>query len=86
MPVAAEPVAAVKEKSSEPQLREQVAALTEKVAALTARLNEPPKRQTIRSQPRYYNCNQLGHQQQDCPHQRCFCCGKLGHVAKDCWY
>jgi len=48
MTIDPEPVAAVEEKSSESQLREQVAAL---VAVLTARLKEPSRRQTTRSQP-----------------------------------
>ena len=90
MAIDSEPVAAIAdnnpslpaEKPNETQLlREQIAILTEKVAALTTKANQPP-----RSRPRCFNCNQVGHLQRDCRRQRCYFCGKLGHLSKDCWY
>ena len=83
MTIDREPVAAVvNEKPNETQfLREQLAALTEQVAALTTKASQPP-----RSRPRCFNCNQIGHLRRDCRRQQCYFCGKLGHLAKDCWY
>ena len=70
------------------QLKTQIAELTEHVAALTAA--QSSKRPS--SVPRCFNCNGIGHVQQNCPNQRayrtnyrrCFLCGKVGHVQKDC--
>ena len=54
------------EKPNETQLlREQITVLTEQVAALATKVNQPP-----RSHPRSFNCNQVGHLQRDCRRQR----------------
>ena len=66
-------------------LREQIAVLTEQVAALTteqSRVRQP----TRRLPPHCFNCNQVGNLQRDCCNQRCFFYGKLGHLSKDRWH
>ena len=68
-------------------LREQMALLTDQVAAL--RVNQTPRKPVIRC----FYCNQPGHIQRQClvyqsqtrPPRRCFNCGKIGHIERDCW-
>ena len=88
MMIDSDPVAVLTEKPEEKPdeiqlLREQVAVLTEQVAALstTSKGTRPP-----RSHPRYFHCNQVGHVQRDCRNRKCFNCGKVGHLSKDCWH
>lgn len=64
------------------QLRDQVTALTEQVAALSV------QKKNIQC----YECNQEGHTLRDCPnrrhfrgeHRRCFNCGRPGHLQREC--
>ena len=88
--------AAVKEKSSEVDtLKEQIAQLTEQVAALsTTPTRRTPKEQQRHQAPRRcFNCNQTGHLMRDCRNRlrrfpdtrRCFNCNQPGHLAKDCY-
>ena len=84
MTIDSDPVAVLKEKPDE--VREQVAVVTEQVAALSTSSKgthtRPPK-----SHPRCFHCNQVGHVQQDCRNRKkCFNCGRLGHLSKDCWH
>ena len=88
MTIDSNPVAVFTEKPDEKLdevqlLREQVAVLTEQVAALStsSKGTQPP-----RSCPRCFHCNQVGHVQCDCCNHKCFNCGRLGHLSKDCWH
>ena len=57
------------------ELRQQIAALTKQVAALST------NQRTIRC----FNCHQMGHVQRNCPQRRsCYKCGRKGHLAQDC--
>lgn len=59
------------------ELRQQMAALTDQVAALAT----TKQQHTIRC----FNCQQMGHVQRNCPNQRsCYRCGRKGHQARDC--
>ena len=68
-------------------LRDQMALLTDQVAAL--RVNQTPHKPAIRC----FYCNQPGHIQRQCPayqfqtcsSRRCFNCGKIGNVERDYW-
>ena len=74
-------------------LQDQVAALTEQVAALTTATKESTSggAQTIRRR-RCFSCGETGHSLRDCHfrqgvgtrQRRCFACGRLGHFARDC--
>ena len=84
MTIGSEPVAVLTNKPDEMQLlREQVAALTEQVAALST---SPKGTRPSRSPPRCFHCNQVGHVQRNCRNRKCFNCGRLGHLSKDCWH
>ena len=83
--------AVAKEPSEVELLREQVALLTEQVAALGTRRRITDDRRC--SKIRCFNCNQLGHIQQDYPfsdrrhsfdRRRCFVCNQPGHLARNC--
>ena len=89
--------AAVSQKPSEVELLcEQVALLTEKVAALSAaptgRSNTTFGLPRPRNRPRCFGCNRTGHVLRECPHRfqrgetrTCFTCGQPGHIARDCY-
>ena len=79
------------EKSDVQKLQEQVATLTEQVAALTTTTTG----EATRPRPflrRCFICNRPGHIQYECPSRRrrgrgdlrCFACNRLGHLARDC--
>lgn len=82
------PVAAVADQPNPvEQLAEQVAKLTEQVAALSTTAHNTSRRDRIRC----FACNRTGHVQRECPYRRqgaevrrCFACGQRGHLAKDC--
>ena len=83
-------VAVVAKEAEVEKLHEQVALLTEQVAALSAANRAHPK---PLSQPRCYKCNQVGHLHHQCtsyPSYRgaevrcCFRCGQAGHIARYC--
>ena len=92
--------AAVAEKPGEVDvLKEQIALLTEQVAALsTGAANTPcysinDARQPRNGSRRCFGCNRTGHLQHECPFRqrnrgpdlrRCFGCGKIGHLARNC--
>ena len=75
-----EPQKAAAVQTSEVQeLREQVSALTEQVAALSVRRLKRPTAVVC------YKCQQPGHLQRNCPlGRRCYLCGQPGHMARDC--
>ena len=89
--------AAVSQKPSEVELLcEQVALLTEKVAALSAaptgRSNTTLGLAYPRNRPRCFGCNRTGHVLHECPHRfqrgetrTCFTCRQPGHIARDCY-
>ena len=75
------------------ELKDQVATLTEQVAALTTRKSlrflpqENYKSETIRC----FICNGTGHMKYECPSRRrqnttdrCFKCGQKGHIRRNC--
>ena len=58
------------------KLRQQIAALTDQVTALST---------TNSCMIRCFNCHQIGHVQRNCPQLRsCYTCGRKGHLARDC--
>ena len=82
------------------KLEEQVAKLTEQVAALAARpthnSGQAQDSARQRQRPRFircFRCNRMGHTQHECSYQyqsfagnqRCFTCGRMGHIARDCY-
>ena len=82
------------------KLEEQVAKLTEQVAALAARpthnSGQAQDSGRQRQRPRFircFRCNRMGHTQHECSYQyqsfagnqRCFTCGRMGHIARDCY-
>ena len=65
------------------QLQQQIAALTDQVAALSSKRN--PAISSESGARRCFRCHQLGHVQRNCPQApRCFTCGRPGHYAKNC--
>jgi len=65
------------------QLQQQIAALTDQVAALSSKRN--PAISSESGARRCFRCHQLGHVQRNCPQApRCFTCGRPGHFAKNC--
>ena len=62
-------------------LQQQIAALTEQVAALaSSRKFVQPSNVRL-----CYRCRQPGHVQKNCPStRRCYTCGRQGHLARDC--
>lgn len=65
------------------QLQQQIAALTDQVAALSSKRN--PAISSESGARRCFRCRQLGHIQRNCPQAlRCFTCGRPGHFAKNC--
>lgn len=64
-------------------LRQQVAGLSEQVAALTTRQVGSKS-----APPICYRCNRPGHIQRNCPGllrtRSCYACGTRGHMARDC--
>ena len=71
--------AAVVQTSEVQDLREQVSALTEQVAALSIRRSKLPAAIVC------YKCQQPGHLQRNCSSaRRCYLCGQPGHIARDC--
>ena len=87
-----EQTAAITNSSSEIQLlREQVARLTEQIAAVSMPALQPRASDTQYREMRCFNCNRKAYLQRECPlHNRgCdswhfFACGQLGHLAKNC--
>ena len=72
-------------------LKQQIALLTEQVAALSTSTQRMTNDQQRYRPRRCFNCNRPGHLQRECPFRnrasgprRCFVCGQPGHVAKDC--
>ena len=65
------------------QLQQQIAALTDQVAARSSKRN--PAISSESGARRCFRCRQLGHIQRNCPQAlRCFTCGRPGHFAKNC--
>ena len=65
------------------QLQQQIAALTDQVAALSSKRN--PAILSESGARRCFHCRQLGHVQRNCPQAlRRFTCGRPGHFAKNC--
>ena len=70
-------------------LKEQIAVLTEQVAALTTMKAGDQQRYRPR---RCFRCNRTGHVQRECPlrnqrdsgPRRCYTCGQAGHLARNC--
>ena len=73
------------------KLEEQVAILTEQVAALSARERRGPSSGLQGQSIRCFKCNRLGTLRRECPerqgtrgNQRCQLCGRWGHSAQFC--
>ena len=87
-----EQTAAISDSSSEIQLlKEQVARLTEQVAAVSMPALQPRANDRQYREMRCFNCNRKGHLQRECPlcnrgrdFRRCFVCGQPGHLARNC--
>lgn len=78
-------MATVKEEDAAAELkslRQEIACLSEEIAALTMKRGE--KRPT---QPVCYRCNRPGHSQHDCSSfiqaPTCYTCGHKGHIARN---
>ena len=89
--------AAISEKPSEIELlREQLATLTEQVAALSTLPSSRSAGDRERERPirprRCFGCRRPGHLMRECPFRRsgridsrrCFICNQLGHISRDC--
>ena len=89
--------AAISEKPSEIELlREQLATLTEQVAALSTLPSSRSAGDREHERPirprRCFGCRRPGHLMRECPFRRsgridsrrCFRCNQLGHISRDC--